>query len=51
MFFLSLIALGLALTLFAGGKDVFGLLWVVIAAGWFGISMWLWRQHLQYTGE
>jgi hypothetical protein len=48
MFLLSLIALGLCLTLLAGRHTVFAGLWFVIFAGWFAISMWLWRRHVRY---
>ena len=48
MFFLSLIALGLCLTLFAGGNHWFGAAWAIVAAGWFAVSMWLWRQNVNY---
>ncbi len=50
MFLLSLVALGLCLTLLSGGQLVFAGCWAVIAAGWFGVSMWLWRQNVRYTG-
>ena len=45
--FLAFIALGLSLVLFAGGRTLFGAAWAVITIGWFSVSMWLWRQHLQ----
>ena len=45
LLFLALIAGGLAIALLTTGSTVFGVLWVVIALGWFGISMWLWRKH------
>jgi hypothetical protein len=48
LFLMSVIAFGLCLTLLAGHQTVFAALWFVIAAGWFGISMWLWRRHVQY---
>jgi hypothetical protein len=44
---LSLIALGLCLVLFAGGRTFFGVAWAIITVGWFTVSMWLWRQHLR----
>lgn len=43
--FLALIALGMAATLWAGGKDYYAAAWTVIFAGWLSISMWLWRRH------
>jgi hypothetical protein len=48
LFFMSLIAIGLCLTLVVGGHTLFAALWAVIAAGWFGASMWLWRQNVRY---
>jgi hypothetical protein len=48
LFMMSLIALGLCITLLAGGKTTFAALWAVIAAGWFAVSMWLWRRHVTY---
>jgi hypothetical protein len=50
-FFLSLIALGLCLVLFAGGRTLFGVAWAIITLGWFTVSMWLWRQHLRWDGR
>jgi hypothetical protein len=48
LFMMSLIALGLCLTLLSGGQDTYAALWGVIAAGWFGVSMWLWRQYVRW---
>jgi hypothetical protein len=45
---MSFVALGIAIILFGNGLGTFGILWVVIALGWFGISMWLWRQHIRW---
>lgn len=45
--FLSLIALGLSVSFAAGGRVFYAVAWAVITAGWFGISMFLWRQHLR----
>lgn len=50
-FFLSLIALGLCLVLFAGGRTLFAVAWAIITVGWFTVSMWLWRQHLRLDGR
>jgi hypothetical protein len=50
LFFMALIALGLCLTFVAGGHGGLAAAWGVIAAGWFGFSMWLWRQHVNYWG-
>jgi hypothetical protein len=47
MLMMSLIAVGLALGLLGQGRGLYAALWGVIAAGWFGISMWLWRQHVR----
>jgi hypothetical protein len=45
---MSMLAFGIALILFANRLDTFGILWLVIAGGWFGISMWLWKMHLDW---
>ncbi|MGI8493343.1 MAG: hypothetical protein ACR2KC_07450 [Acidimicrobiales bacterium] len=42
---MSLVALGLSLSFFAGGKTAYGAAWAAITAGWLAISMWLWRRH------
>jgi hypothetical protein len=42
---MSLVAAGIAIILAGNGATTFAALWGVIAAGWFGISMWLWRMH------
>ncbi len=47
LLFMSFIALGLGIGLLSEGHGLYGALWAVIAAGWFGISMWLWRQHVR----
>ncbi|MBV9660048.1 MAG: hypothetical protein JO337_02710 [Acidimicrobiales bacterium] len=44
-FFMSLVAVGIAILLADNGATTFAALWAVIAAGWFAISMWLWRMH------
>jgi hypothetical protein len=44
---LSLVALGLCIAFAAGGQLFYAVAWAVIAAGWFTVSMWLWRQHLR----
>jgi hypothetical protein len=46
-FFMSLIALGLCISFVSGGELFFATAWGVIAAGWFAVSMWLWRKHLR----
>jgi hypothetical protein len=48
LFLMSLIALGLCLSLLVAGHSGYALAWLVIAAGWFGVSMWLWRQNVKY---
>ncbi len=50
-FFMSLVALGLAISFADQGLRVFAIAWVLIAAGWFGISMWLWRKHVRDDDE
>jgi hypothetical protein len=47
---MSLVALGLSLTFFAGHQRSFAIAWAVIAAGWFAFSMFLWRRHINYMG-
>jgi hypothetical protein len=44
---LSFLAIGIVIILASNGKAGFAVAWGVIAAGWFGIAMWLWRQHSQ----
>ena len=48
LFMMSLIALGLCIAFVSAGQTVYAGLWAFIAAGWFGISMWLWRKHVRY---
>src|SRR5579862_5246206 len=50
-FFMSLIALGLAINLTERHKGLFSIAWYVIAAGWFAVSMWLWRKHVRDDNE
>ena len=47
MLLMSLIGIGAALVFAGNGLYTLAILWGVIAAGWFGISMWLWRMHSQ----
>lgn len=42
---MSLMAVGIAVVLAGNGATTYAVLWGVIAAGWFVISMWLWRMH------
>ncbi len=45
---MALVAAGIAI-LFAGNALYgYAIGWGVIAAGWFGISMWLWKMHNDY---
>jgi hypothetical protein len=44
-FLMSLVAVGIAIILATNGKTTYAALWGVIAAGWFGISMFLWKKH------
>jgi hypothetical protein len=46
-FFMSLIAVGLVISFADQGLRFYALMWAIIAVGWFGISMWLWRKHVQ----
>jgi hypothetical protein len=45
--FMSLIALGLCLSLFSARQTPYGIAWALVTAGWFAISMWLWRKHVK----
>ena len=45
---LTLFGIGVAIILEGNHHGTFALLWLVISAGWFAISMWLWRQHSRY---
>jgi hypothetical protein len=47
MLLMSLVAIGIALILAGNGYGTFAILWGVIALGWFGVSMWLWRMHIR----
>jgi hypothetical protein len=49
MLFMSLVALGLCLMFAVGHRALLATAWGAITAGWFVISMWLWRRHLQAT--
>lgn len=42
---MALVAIGIVIILAANGRTTYAALWGVIAAGWFTIGMWLWRQH------
>ena len=42
---MSLVAVGIALVLASNGATTFSIMWGVIGAGWFAISMWLWHMH------
>lgn len=47
---MSMLAIGISILLFTSAHRyrTMAELWLVIAAGWFAISMWLWRKHSQY---
>jgi hypothetical protein len=47
-FFMSLIALGLCIAFATAGQYFFAGAWGVITAGWFAISMWLWRRNVLF---
>lgn len=42
---LSLVALGIVILFATNGKTGLAIAWGVIAAGWFAISMFLWKKH------
>jgi hypothetical protein len=46
-FFMSLMALGLVISFASEGLSFYAGAWGFIAAGWFGVSMWLWRKHVR----
>lgn len=46
-FFMSLVGLGLAINFTSAGLRFYAVAWYVIAAGWFAVSMWLWRKHVR----
>jgi len=48
---LALVAFGLCLTFATGGLVLLAGAWGFIAAGWGGISLWLWRRHAKYNDE
>lgn len=49
---LALVALGIAILLGTSHRHTsYAIAWLVIAAGWFGIAMWLWRMHSRYMKE
>lgn len=50
-FLVSLMFVGVAIILDGNHHQTFAVLWVVIAAGWFAASMWLWRQHSHYMRD
>lgn len=47
-FMLTLFAIGIAILTATEHHGTLAILWLVIAAGWFATSMWLWRQHTRY---
>lgn len=48
---LTLMAVGVAIIMEANHHGTLAILWLVIAAGWFVTSMWLWRQHSRYMRD
>ncbi len=49
-FLLSLLAAGVVIVLAGDGYGRYAIAWTVIAAGWFAVSMWLWREHARLGG-
>jgi hypothetical protein len=47
MLLMSLIALGLCISLLEERHRGYGIAWAVITVGWFSLSMWLWRRHVR----
>ena len=45
---MSLVAVGIAIIFATNGRSSLAIAWGIIAAGWFVVSMWLWRQHDKY---
>src|SRR5579884_3757942 len=45
---LALLGVGVAIIMAGNHQSTLAVLWLVIAAGWFATSMWLWRQHGRY---
>jgi len=46
---MSLVALGICLVFAVGHNVLLAVAWGIITVGWFAISMWVWRRHLQAT--
>jgi hypothetical protein len=44
---MSILALGVTIVLLGLGLDFFAILWLVIALGWFGVSLWRRRMDVQ----
>lgn len=49
--FMSFIALGFCITFAMGDQLFYAAAWGCITAGWFAISMWLWRRHVRDDDE
>jgi hypothetical protein len=45
---MALLFVGVAIIMQGNHHGTLAVLWLVIAAGWFAASMWLWRQHGRY---
>jgi len=48
-FMLTLLAIGVSIIMFGNHQSTLGILWLVIAGGWFTASMWLWRKHTRWV--
>jgi hypothetical protein len=42
---MALLAIGAAIVFLTNHLNTLAVLWLVIAAGWFVTSMWVWRRH------
>lgn len=47
---MSLVAVGIVIIFATNGKTTYAALWGVIAAGWFAISVFLWKKHNDMEG-
>ena len=48
---MSLVAGGLFITFVSADKTFLAASWGAITAGWFAISMWLWRRHVNFEND
>jgi hypothetical protein len=51
MLLLSLIAVGVAIIMDGNHHSGLAVAWLVIAVGWFGFAMFLWRKHTRYLRQ